>query len=36
MNAPAARVALTTTSVDAGGTYQRPAVLMYESYINAL
>jgi len=36
MNAPAARVALTTTSVDEGGTYQRPAVLMYESYINAL
>ncbi|HEU5209309.1 MAG TPA: gamma-glutamyl-gamma-aminobutyrate hydrolase family protein [Longimicrobiales bacterium] len=40
MNGPAGhsapRVALTTTCIDEGGTYQRPAVAIYESYINAL
>ncbi len=30
------RVALTTTSIDEGGSYQRPAVAIYASYIAAL
>lgn len=32
----AVRVALTTTSLEAGGSYQRPSVFIYESYLRAL
>lgn len=38
LRAPTApvRVALTTTSLEAGGSYQRPSVFLYESYVHAL
>ncbi|MGH7444332.1 MAG: gamma-glutamyl-gamma-aminobutyrate hydrolase family protein, partial [Longimicrobiales bacterium] len=30
------RIALTTTNVEAAGSYQRPSIFLYESYITAL